>query len=64
MLAPDGLFTLYQQVAYIDRQEIHGAIVECGIWHGGSIALAAIAHLNHGGGFRDLHLFDSFEGIP
>jgi len=64
MVAPEGLFTLYQQVTHIDRQEIRGAIVECGIWHGGSVALAAIAHLKHGGGDRDLHLFDSFEGIP
>jgi O-methyltransferase len=64
MVADEGLFTLYQQVAHIDRQQIPGAIVECGIWHGGSVALAALAHLKHGGGLRDFHLFDSFEGIP
>jgi O-methyltransferase len=64
MVAPEGLLTLYQQVAHIDRQAVDGAIVECGIWHGGAVALAAIAHLKHGGGVRDFHLFDSFEGIP
>jgi O-methyltransferase len=64
MVADEGLATLFQQVVHVDQQGIPGAVVECGVWHGGCVALAAIAHLTHGEGTRDLHLFDSFEGIP
>lgn len=64
MVPVDGLLTLYQQMAHCVERNIAGAYVECGVWHGGSVALAAIAILNHGDGLRDLHLFDSFAGIP
>jgi O-methyltransferase len=64
MLAPEGLAVLYQQVAHCQTAGIEGALVECGVWHGGSAALIARAALDHGERARSLHLFDSFEGIP
>lgn len=40
--------------------EVGGAVVECGVWHGGMIAGIATAL----GGGRRYHLFDSFTGLP
>jgi len=45
------------------RQRVPGAFVECGVWKGGSSAVMGLA-IRHAGQTRDLHLFDSFEGLP
>src|SRR5262249_57104343 len=44
--------------------DVEGAFVECGVWRGGSSMAAALAFLRAGAGNRDLHLFDTFEGMP
>ena len=64
MVAPAALVTLYRLVAHCAREGIPGALVQCGVWKGGSAAVMALAALQAGGGDRDLHLFDSFAGIP
>ena len=64
MVAPAALVTLYRLVAHCEREGIPGALVQCGVWKGGSAAVMALASLEAGGGDRDLHLFDSFAGIP
>jgi hypothetical protein len=64
MLSYQRLVTLWQQVRYLDRAGVRGALVECGTWKGGAAALMALAHLRSGEPHRDLHLFDSFEGLP
>ena len=63
MVGPRALATLWQQVTWVDRRRVPGALVECGVWHGGAAALMAQASLSSGTP-RRLHLFDSFEGIP
>src|SRR4051794_27468933 len=41
-------------------REVHGCIVECGVWRGGMIAgLAEVL-----GPEREYFLFDSFQGLP
>ncbi|MGE0770987.1 MAG: TylF/MycF/NovP-related O-methyltransferase [Cyclobacteriaceae bacterium] len=40
--------------------EVKGDIVECGVWKGGMSAAIAEVMGNH----RQVHLFDSFEGLP
>jgi hypothetical protein len=54
------LWDLSQQVLHDD---IPGAFVECGVWKGGSSAVMGLA-IRHARQNRDLHLFDSFEGLP
>jgi hypothetical protein len=61
----ERLATLWQQVRYLDRYKIPGALVECGVWKGGSAGMMALAHTaSSASPFRELHLFDSFEGLP
>jgi len=64
MLSYQRLVTLWQQVCYLDEAQIPGAMVECGTWKGGASALMALAHRRSGTPQRDLHLFDSFQGLP
>jgi hypothetical protein len=65
MISFEGLATLWQQVRYLDRYEIPGSLVECGVCRGGSVGMMALAHLfSRPRPTRELHLFDSFEGLP
>jgi O-methyltransferase len=64
MIPNRGLAALYQQAVHVERLGLSGAVVECGVWHGGAAALMAVANLNHGSSRRRFHLFDSFCGIP
>jgi len=64
MLSYQRLVTLWQQVRYVDRVAISGALVECGTWKGGASGMMALAHLHSGVPSRTLHLFDSFQGLP
>jgi hypothetical protein len=50
-------------VEYIIRCNIPGDIVECGVWKGGSMMAAALTLLRCGDTQRELHLFDTFEGM-
>ena len=58
------LVVLYQQVAFCEKNAIPGCYVECGTWKGGASGLMALANLKHGQARRQLHLFDSFQGLP
>ena len=63
MLSKRRLVTLYQQVAYCEKYEVPGAFVECGVWKGGAVGMMALANMQKGSCRRQLHLFDSFQGI-
>jgi hypothetical protein len=63
MLSKRRLVTLYQQVAYCERNGIPGALVECGVWKGGAMGLMALANLKLATARRHLHLFDAFQEI-
>jgi len=57
------LHALVDAVRYCVRREIPGTFAECGVWRGGSV-LAMILTLQHlGVDDRDIHLFDTFEGM-
>jgi O-methyltransferase len=57
------LVALLQSIDFIVQNRIPGAIVECGVWRGGSIMASALALLKHGDVQRDLFLYDTFEGM-
>jgi O-methyltransferase len=43
----------------VDRTGVPGALVDCGVWNGGSTVL-----LSDGAPLREVWAFDSFEGLP
>jgi O-methyltransferase len=60
---PDRIEALCSAVGYIARAKIPGAIVECGVWRGGSVMAAALELLRNGDSDRDLYLYDTFVGM-
>lgn len=63
MTSPDRVFALCEAVRYVERAGVKGAIVECGVWRGGSSMAAALMLKALGAEARDLCLFDTFEGM-
>jgi O-methyltransferase len=63
MTSAERIYTLIQAVRYISANAIAGAIVECGVWKGGSMAAIAKALLQLKDVTRDLYLFDTFKGM-
>ena len=59
----DRRASLLQAVDHVVRNRIAGAIVECGVWRGGSMMAVALALLERGDTTRDLYLYDTFEGM-
>lgn len=63
MTSPERIYGLIQAVRYIVAADIPGAIVECGVWRGGSMMAVALT-LQSLNARRELFLFDTFEGMP
>jgi hypothetical protein len=63
MTSLDRRASLIGAVDHIVRHRIAGDIVECGVWRGGSMMLAALALRARGDTSRNLWLYDTFEGM-
>jgi O-methyltransferase len=63
MTSPERLYALYKAVEYVVRHDVPGDFVECGVWRGGSVMMIALA-LQKFGATRNIHCFDTFEGMP
>jgi len=63
MTSIERLFALIRAVEYVVRANIPGAIVECGVWLGGSMMAAAYTLRRFGKDNIDLYLFDTYEGM-
>jgi O-methyltransferase len=63
MTSPERIWALRNAVRYVHRNGIEGAIVECGVWKGGSMMAVARTLLELGTSDRALYLFDTFEGM-
>jgi hypothetical protein len=55
------LLALHRAVIYIEKNDIPGDIVECGVAHGGSAAMMALSMSKP---LRRVWMFDTFEGLP
>lgn len=64
MTGPPKLEPLVEAVRYVVHNDIPGEIVECGVWRGGSMEAMALTLGSLGETSRELHLFDTFEGMP
>jgi hypothetical protein len=63
MTAHEKLNALVVATHYVVEHGIPGDFVECGVWRGGSMQAVALALLDRGVTDRELHLFDTFEGM-
>jgi len=63
MTSVERIYALIQAVRYVSANAIAGAIVECGVWKGGSMLAVAKTLLQLQDVKRDLYLFDTFEGM-
>ena len=64
MTSPERMYALWQATLHISSTGVPGAIVECGVWRGGSSMIAASALQHAGDTTRQLWLYDTFEGMP
>jgi len=63
MTSIERQYALWQAVRHIARRGIEGDVVECGVWRGGSVMLAAMTLLEERDTDRTLWLYDTFEGM-
>jgi hypothetical protein len=63
MTSPERVYSLLEAVRYVEVNQIPGAIVECGVWKGGSMMAVAQMLQKMGASSRELYLYDTFEGM-
>jgi len=63
MLPYEQLVSLYEEVAYCEKNKIPGAFVECGVWKAGASGLMALANKHFSSQPRNIFLFDAFDDI-
>jgi O-methyltransferase len=63
MTGNDKLHALVTATKYIHRHKVPGAVVECGVWRGGSMHAVARTLDQLGDHSRELYLYDTFEGM-
>ena len=64
MTSYQRVLSLVKATEHVARHNIPGALVECGVWRGGSMMAAAKTLLHLGRPDRDLYLYDTFAGMP
>jgi hypothetical protein len=63
MTRKEKRYGLYLATRYVVENKIPGAIVECGVWRGGSMHVVARTLDAIGDTSRELYLFDTYEGM-
>jgi O-methyltransferase len=63
MTSLERLVSLSRSIDYLVANKIKGDFVECGVWKGGSMMLAASRLIQHKDTSRKLFLFDTYEGM-
>ena len=63
MTSPERIAVLVQAVRYVVENRIDGAIVEYGVWRGGSTMAAALTLKELGDETREIYLYDTFAGM-
>lgn len=63
MTSIERMYALWISVRHLHRAGVSGDIVECGVWRGGSMMLAAKTLIAQGDLSRRLWLYDTFAGM-
>ena len=64
MTTPERVGSLRDAVRYVVGAGVPGAIVECGVWRGGSMMAVALTLRDLGVDDRDLYMYDTWTGMP
>lgn len=64
MTSVERLYALWEAIDYLVENDIAGDIVECGVWRGGSMMLAAKRLTQRSCQSKRLWLYDTFTGLP
>lgn len=59
-----ALENAFDIIALIERNQIPGALIECGVAEGGTAGMLALANKRLGKENREKWFFDSYEGLP
>jgi len=59
----ERIYAMYKGTEYIERANIPGAIVECGIWRGGSVMVSMLTLGILGKKDREFYLYDTYAGM-
>jgi len=57
------LQALVDAVRHVVRAPVRGDLAECGVWRGGSVLAMILTLQDEGVTDRDIHLYDTFEGM-
>jgi O-methyltransferase len=57
------ILELMEATRYVARFNVPGALVECGVWRGGSVMVILQTLMNLGVTNREIYLYDTFEGM-
>ncbi len=63
MTSENSIFNLIEATRYVAKNNISGDFVECGVWRGGSMLAVAFTLDSLKIGWRDLYLYDTFQGM-
>lgn len=63
MTSEERILALIDAVRYLVKHKIEGAMVECGVWKGGSMMATCLALLQAEESSRDIFLYDTFTGM-
>ena len=63
MTSIERMHALWTATRYVAANGIPGALVECGVWRGGSVMLMAATLLRCGDTAREIWLYDTFDGM-
>ena len=64
MTGADRVAALISATRHISANKVPGAIVECGVWRGGSAMAAMLTLSSMSDETRNIYLYDTFEGMP
>lgn len=63
MTTLERMYAMYKATEHVSRNSVKGAIVECGVWRGGSIMISALTFKKFQDMSRTFYLYDTFAGM-
>ena len=63
MTSPERIVTLVRAIQYIEKNNLAGDVVECGVWKGGSVGACLLTLISSNNLKRNIWLYDTYEGM-